>query len=270
MNKMTSRSRKYEALDIVGLSKLTAKQYLVYAYLMSISIWNAQEQEGHYYVYKNSFTVKDSSALLNISENTWRTAIRELRKQGYIWYECEPEDEDIPFKNRKMKEKKGTKYYIINFPEAYIPLDIQLIKVLVQYGASLSVGGSGGTIVSVYSMICRYYDYCQSKPDGDTGCYLNIGQIRKVFCQRRTEENGNIYRTMIAIFQFLELVEVKTTKKFYKGKDYTQYEFINPQLKLNPKFYLDESEGPENINDILKAIKSEIQEENEGFIESTH
>lgn len=261
MNKMDSRARKYEALDIVGLSSLTAKQYLVYAYLMSISIWNAQEKEGHYYVYKNSFTVKDASALLNISENTWRSAIRELRKQGYIWYECESETPNTPPEQRKMKEKRGTKYYIINFPQAYVPLDIQLIKVLVQYGASISNSGSGGTIVSVYSMICRYYEYCKSKPD-DTHCYLNIGQIRKVFCQKRTQESGDIYRIMIAIFQFLELVEVKTTKKFYKGKDYIQYEFINPKLKLDSKFYLTESDGPENIDDILEAIKNEIQEEN--------
>ena len=128
---MDSHSRKYEALDIVGLSNLTAKQYLVYAYLMSISIWNAQQKEGHYYVYKNSFTVKDAATLLNISENTWRSAIRELRKQGYIWYECEKEPEEqednIEKNSQKkliMKEKKGTKYYIINFPKNYVPLDI--------------------------------------------------------------------------------------------------------------------------------------------------
>ena len=254
---MNSQSRKYEALDIVGLSNLTAKQYLVYAYLMSISIWNAQQKEGHYYVYKNSFTVKDAAKLLNISENTWRSAIRELRRQEYIWYECEKEDHKIPLEDRKMKEKKGTKYYIIKFPESYVPLDIQLIKVLVSYGASMSAGG--GAIVSVYSMICRYYEYCQSKA-GDKHCYLNIGQIRQVFCQKRTQESGDTYRLMIALFQFLELVEVKTTKQFYKGGDYTRYEFVNPKLKINSKFYLDENDGPENIDDILKAIKNEIKE----------
>lgn len=259
MNKMDSRSRKYEALDIVGLSNLTAKQYLVYAYLMSISIWNAQEQEGHYYVYKNSFTVKDAAKLLNISENTWRSAIRELRKQHYIWYECEPESSEIPPKDRKMKEKRGTKYYIINFPEAYVPLDIQLIKILVRYGAQLA-NGNGGVIVSVYSMICRYYDYCQSKAE-NTPCYLSIGQIRKVFQQKRTQESGDIYRIMIAIFEFLGLVEVKTSKQFYKGKDYTRYEFINPKLKIDSKYYIDEDEGPEDIDDILEALRIKVQEE---------
>lgn len=260
MNKMNSQSRKYEALNIIGLSTLTAKQYLVYAYLMSISIWNAQEKEGHYYVYKNSFMVKDVAALLKISENTWRSSIRELRRQGYIWYECEPEPKDIPYDKRKMKEKKGTKFYIINFPEAYVPLDIELIRTLVSYGASLSSSGSGGTIVSVYSMICRYYDYCQSKA-GDKHCYLNIGQIRKVFCQQRTQESGDVYRLMIALFQHLELVEVKTSKQFYKGGDYTRYEFIKPKLKLDSRFYIDDNDGPENIDDVLKALKEETQEE---------
>lgn len=265
MSKMDSRSRKYEALDIVGLSTLTAKQYLVYAYLMSISIWNAQDKEGHYYVYKNSFTVKDASKLLNISENTWRAAIRELRKQGYIWYDCEPEGKDTPMKDWKMKEKKGTKFYIINFPQAYVPLDIELIKVLVSYGASISI--AGGSIVSVYSMICRYYDYCQSK-SGDKHCYLSIGQIRKVFCQKRTKESGDVYRIMLALFQLLELVEIKTSKQCYKGKDYIRYEFLNPRLKLDPKFYLNGVDGPENIEDILEAIKNEIQGEEEGTLET--
>ena len=37
-------------------------------------------------------------------------------------------------------------------------------------------------------------------------------------------------------------------------------EFVNPKLKINCKFYLDENDGPENIDDILKAIKNEIKE----------
>lgn len=257
MYKMNSNSRKYEALNIVGMSTLTAKQYLVYAYLMSISIWNAQEKEGHYYVYKNSFMVKDVAKRLKMSENTWRSSVRELRRQGYIYYECEPEEE-IPLNKRKMKEKKGTKFYIINFPEAYVPLDIELIKTLVAYGTSLST--AGGTIVSVYSMICRYYDYCQSKA-GDKHCYLNIGQIRKVFSNERTQESGDVYRAMISIFQHLELVQVKTTKQFYKGGDYTRYEFIKPSLKLDPSHYIDDNDGPDNIEDIIKSFGEEFQEE---------
>ena len=59
-----------------------------------------------------------------------------------------------------MKEKKGTKYYIIHAPSKYVPLDINLIKVLVRYGSSLQKAGGGGNIVSVYSMICRYWEFC--------------------------------------------------------------------------------------------------------------
>ena len=237
-------------------SDLTAKQHLVFWYLLTKSFY----QEGHYYVYKNSFMVKDVAKRLKMSENTWRSSIRELRRQGYIWYECEPESEEVPYNKRKMKEKKGTKFYIINFPEAYVPLDIELIKTLVAYGTPLPT--AGGTIVSVYSMICRYYDYCQSKA-GDKHCYLNIGQIRKVFSNERTQESGDVYRLMISIFQHLELVEVKTSKQFYKGGDYTRYEFIRPKLKIDPSHYIDDNDGPENIEDIVKAFREEIQEGDE-------
>jgi len=62
---------------------------------------------------------------------------------------------------------------------------------------------------------------------------------------------------MIALFQHLELVEVKTSKQFYKGGDYTRYEFIKPKLKLDSRFYIDDNDGPENIDDVLKALKEE-------------
>lgn len=256
---MDSYSRKYEALDIIEITNLTSKQYLVYTYLISISIWNARDKEGHYYVYKNAFTVKDAAKYLKISENTWRSSIRELRKEGYIYYDCAKvkDKNGDEYDDPEFKEKKGNKYYIINFPKKNMPLDIELIKVLLSYGISIA-NGNGGMIVSVYAMICRYYNYCKSKPT-DNHCRLSIGQIRGVFHQKRTEESGNMYRLMIALFQFLELVDVKITKKCHQGKDYDEYEFINPKLKIDPKFY-QTGDGPNNIDDILEALKNEIEQ----------
>ena len=67
---------------------------------------------------------------------------------------------------------------------------------------------------------------------------------------------------MIALFQFLGLVEVKTSKEFYKGVEYLRYEFINPKYKIDERFYLEEEEGePDDIEDILKAIKEEVAEQ---------
>lgn len=56
--------RQVEALSYEDKEKsvLTTKQYFVYAYLLSVSKWNANRKEDHYYVYKNSFMIKDAIA----------------------------------------------------------------------------------------------------------------------------------------------------------------------------------------------------------------
>ena len=81
-----SQERLFEALNYgkIEKAKLTTKQYLVYSYLMSVSKWDAQDKEKHYYVYKNSFLIKDICVLLNISQPTWRSAIKKLKEKLYI------------------------------------------------------------------------------------------------------------------------------------------------------------------------------------------
>ena len=59
-----NKDRYFEALDIKKKqrAKLTPKQYLVYSYLVSISKWNANKAEQHYYTYKNSYVFNDFKA----------------------------------------------------------------------------------------------------------------------------------------------------------------------------------------------------------------
>ena len=51
---------------------------------MSISKWDSQTKENHYYVYKNSFTITSAAAAVGISRPTWRTAIEKLEEAKYI------------------------------------------------------------------------------------------------------------------------------------------------------------------------------------------
>jgi len=64
---MSVKERYFKVVDYEKRKKgpLTEKQYLVYAYLLSISKWNPTE--SHYYVYKNSFLVKDACKLIGVS-----------------------------------------------------------------------------------------------------------------------------------------------------------------------------------------------------------
>lgn len=81
-----NKDRYFEALDMKKRqrAKLTPKQYLVYSYLVSISKWNANKAEQHYYTYKNSYVLNDVCKDLGLSANTWRSSIKILEEKGYI------------------------------------------------------------------------------------------------------------------------------------------------------------------------------------------
>lgn len=142
--------RDFEALDYgrQAKAKLTAKQYLVYSYLMSISKWDSQDKESHYYVYKNSFVVNSACKLLGMTAPTWRAAIKKLTEEGYIY--------------------QFDKYYIIDIPNSYAPLHINLIKTLVQFGSQIR---NGGHIVSVYSVLYKFWKY---QIDNNAQCVITI------------------------------------------------------------------------------------------------
>ena len=229
-----SAQRRYEALEYNKnkKAKLTTKQYLVYSYLMSISKWNAKDNEEHYYAYKNQFKIKDACEQLNISQPTWRNAIKKLVQDFYI------EDRDT--------------YYIINFTKPYAPLDIQLIQYLLPFGARLCSCG-GGNIISVYSLLYRFWNSCQECNDD---CEITINQIKKIYTSRRTKEDTITYRTMLGIFQSAGLIDMSLVTKENNGITYIAYRIKSVKLNLPFDFSISEN-GPDDIQHILQRIQEE-------------
>jgi hypothetical protein len=113
--------------------------------LLSISKIN---NNGLHYVYKNSFLVKDACELLGISQPTWRNALKKLEEEFYI----------------TIKEK----YYIIDIPNSFAPLNINLICYLIKFGNEIK---HGGNIVSVYSVLWKYWKHCQINKEE---CHISI------------------------------------------------------------------------------------------------
>ena len=225
-----SQERLFEALSYGKdeKAKLTKKQYLVYSYLVSISKWDAQDRERHYYVYKNSFQVKDASKIVGITQPTWRGAIKKLEEEGYI--------------------QDFEKYYLIELPYAYAPLNIDLIKFLLSFGCVIK---NGGNIVSVYSIIYRYWKY--SKDNGQE-CEITINQLRKIFQTKRREDTSITYKVMLNLFEFYGLVKIQRVGREFAGAPYTGYIIKNVSLKPPVNLDLD-SLAPSNIDDILKALE---------------
>ena len=125
MKRVKSLERYFYALDYEKeiKSKLTSKQFIVYTYLLSISKWDSQTKEEHYYLYFNSFTAKEAAAVCGISQPTWRAAIKRLLELNFI------------------QNKEGEKWYTIPFPKVYAPLNTRLISTLLQF--SMAINNSG-------------------------------------------------------------------------------------------------------------------------------
>ncbi len=194
---------------------------------MSISKWDAQDKEQHYYVYKNSFVIKEACKLINITQPTWRTAIAKLKTEGYI--------------------QEYERYYIIEIPNTYAPLDINLIKFLLPFGGAIK---NGGNIISVYSVIYRYWKYSE---DNGQVCEITINQLKKLFQARREDSITFAYKLMINLFEFYGLIKIQRIGRQFSGQPYTGYVIQYVNLKLPNQVDLDES-GPDNIEDILKAL----------------
>lgn len=234
---MKSSDRAYESLIYKSKrsAKLTVKQYLVYSYLMSISKWNAKDHENHYYVYKNSFKVKDACALLDISQPTWRSAIKKLIDLSYIYY------------------NETTQAYLIYQPlKPFAPLDYRLIRELVTIGTQIgkmSNGEVGGNIVSVYSLLYTYWMSCGNDP-----CNITISQLKQIYTTKRKAETTVYYRYMLGYFHAAGLMDIQYHTGEIGGNTYIYYSIKNVKTALPVNY--DQDSPVDDIMVILKAINS--------------
>lgn len=230
-----SQDRLFEAINYgVGEKAiLTTKQYLVYSYLMSISKWDSADKEKHYYVYKNSFKVKDACEQLKITQPTWRSSIKKLKETLYI--------------------QEYEKFYIIEIPNTYAPLDIKLISFLIPFGAAINTGGN---IVSIYSLIYRYWDIMTQN---GSPCEITINQLRAIFHERRDSQTLFSYKIMLNLFVYYNLISLTKVTREFEGAPYTSYVINHVSTTINTKIDSDEN-APDNVNEILTVLENTANE----------
>lgn len=224
---------------------LTEKQYLVYAYLLSISKWNATE--SHYYVYKNSFLVKEACNLIEVSQPTWRKALEKLNEERYI----------------KISEDK--KNYKIYFDASWAKLNIELIKFLVSLSHNLSED-CGGILPALYGVICRYWIL---QKNINKECLVTLSSLNNLFFADRTKKHLKGIYLMLHLFKGLGLMDFTEIPKVNKaGQDYLTYKINFVQSKL-PKEYQNIEKNIENEcnNDIVDDILQQIIKEKSNFEE---
>lgn len=214
---------------------LTEKQYLVYAYLLSISKWNPNE--AHYYVYKNSFKIKDAIEVIGVSDNTWRRAIQALITNHYI------------------SENTTTKSYQIYHGIDYAALNINLIKNLVKYSKSFNEK-YGGVMPSVYSVLARYYNICRGEQ-----AEFTISSLCSLFFADRTKAHMRAIYIMLSLFQELELLILKELpRQLNNGKTYYAYQIEWITNKPSEKMQkLESSFEDDTIENMFDKIKKDVE-----------
>ena len=233
MRRTKSLERYFYAVDYEKKikSKLTKKQFSVYTYLLSQSMWDSQSNEQHYYVYKNSFTVTGAASKLKISRPTWRSSIEKLVKENFI------------------VEKE--KWYEIYFPKDFAPLHRSLISFLLDFSVELN----GGNLVGVYATLYKYWNYCQQN---ERACCISINQLLHLFESTHDRVSGRYYEIALAVFESQGLMTIQHNNRKLNGGNYIEYEikFVNTQL---PEELTDNNYGPDDIKDVVEAIENSIE-----------
>lgn len=98
---------------------ITEKQWTVYYYLLSVSIYNSRENEDHRYVYKSSINISAVSKNLGIARSTFYAAIGKLEKVNLL----KPYDE----------------YYTLKIPGHYTEISRELLSQLLSFRKALTV-----------------------------------------------------------------------------------------------------------------------------------
>lgn len=231
MKRVKSLERYFYALDYEKeiKSKLTSKQFIVYTYLLSISKWDSQTKEEHYYVYFNSFTAKEAAAVCGVSQPTWRAAIKRLLELNFI------------------QNKEGEKWYTIPFPKVYAPLNTRLISTLLQFSMAIN---NSGNLAGVYSTLYRYWHNCY---ENEKRCCITISSLVKLFGGREELSTYKYYEILLHLFNSTGLMLINFNSKKYCGKKYTEYEikFVNNQL---PESLKNECYGSDSIKDIIESL----------------
>lgn len=238
MSRIKSLERYFYAMDYEKeiKSKLTRKQFAVYTYLLSISKWDAQSKEDHYYVYRNSFTIKEAISLLGITAPTWRNSIEKLEILGFI-------DE--------MSNKKG---WYIYFPKEFAPLNVEVLSFLLNFSGVIN---NSGNLVGIYASLYRYWNSCQLN---NKDCTITITTLLHLFETQNTAANQYYYRLALAIFESTGLMNIKHNIKRFQGQQYIEFEILFANNSLNTSQKLAYS-GPDAYKEVAEAIQNSLEQE---------
>lgn len=207
-------------------SKLTAKQWIVYYYLMSICNWNGKDRENHYFIYRKDLNITQAAKLLGLSRPTIYKTIEKLVKDNIV--------------NDKNKE-----YYLIKIPQIFASIDQATLKFLVSFQSEVGVD-----LIRTYAILCRINQHKELDQHFNKATLISIlGHAVNDTSQYKRME---VY---LAMLQHWELIDVRY--KIVESNTGHYKDFLLMGIgKINDNFEIDTDMVV--IKDLVEQIRQEI------------
>lgn len=208
--------------------KLTAKQWIVYYYLISIS--RHKITETHYYIYKNEINISKFSRILKVSRPTFYSAIKKMTDVGIMM--------------------EFTDYYHIEIPEVYAEINRNMITYLLLYQRFM-----GADLLRVYIVLLRWWQVSAKKR-----ITFTKKQLVELLSHSKTETDR--YFTLELILGMLDHWKIAKIKKQIKISElgpYTEFllesvsDFVPENINIEA-----EMNAPDTCEETFEKIKTEL------------
>lgn len=215
-----------------GFVKFTSKQLSVYYWFISKCLWNSENKEDHYFIYRDEFSYAGIARDLGIgSVNTVKSAIQKLEQYNYLC--VMPNMICIPHK------------------EYYTYLGIDLIRFLLAWSSEL-----GAEILMFYSILKRFYELNKKN---NTKTFFNTKLMLKLLGHSDSDTLCyKKFRLYIAFLQSFDLINCEISIKRKKGGEYTQYYLRDISTHVTPSCEYKDDEDIDIDKEKIELLQSSI------------
>ena len=197
--------RNVKTFDDDTKPDITRNQQLVYHYLLSLSTFDPERKL--YYIPKTSVVATKMGEKVKLCRQVVSKCIKDLEAKGYI-----------QLVDDFMKSSHKPAYVIYPYMTPYVGLDIDLIRFLIDVARLLQ--DDLKHIVSVYCLLCRYYEDIRTLPDDDDAAYFTTVNLARVFEGKTSNGyNNHKYLVLMSIFSGAKLIDLQWERREIKGKN---------------------------------------------------
>lgn len=222
-------------------SAITSKQWQVYYYMLSISLYNSTKREDHRYLYKDKFNISAAAKFLGISRTTIYKALDALRATRLV----------VP------DDLNHLTYYKI-YARDFVSISTETLRGLLRFSRQ---SNKNIDLLRTYLYLKRLNELKGEEKD-----FTKRDLISLLGHNINTPAEYEDIRNYLALLTYLSLIEIKTHTKHHEAFGYyTVYHLQNvfensehPDMTSDIDAEINGSQMPQRVYDAIKFTMPEV------------